>query len=74
VRAAARRELWRRDRQRQRLNRARLEGVAVWVLSVEALAAALEVGGRPEMAGKTIVIVLPDFTERYLSTVLFEGL
>ena len=39
-----------------------------------ALAAALEIGARPEMAGKTIVAILPDFAERYLSTPLFEGL
>ena len=39
----------------------------------EALAAALEVGARPDMAGKTIVVVLPDCAERYLSTALFDG-
>ena len=35
---------------------------------------ALEVGSRPEMAGKTIVVVLPDLAERYLSTALFDGI
>ena len=39
-----------------------------------ALAAALEVGARAEMAGKTIVVVLPDFGERYLTTALFDGI
>ncbi len=53
---------------------ARLEALAVGISAGAAIAAALEVGARDGMAGKTIVTVLPDHAERYLSTPLFEGL
>ena len=53
---------------------ARLEGIPGGISSGAAVAAALEIGARPGMAGRRIVVILPSSAERYYSTALFEGL
>ena len=53
---------------------ARNEGIPGGISSGAAIAAALEIGRRPDSAGKTILAIVPSFAERYLSTALFEGI
>jgi len=50
------------------------EGIPIGISGGAAISAALAIGARPDNAGKRLVVIVPDFAERYLSTVLFEGL
>ena len=52
---------------------ARLEGIPAGISSGAALAAACEIGERTDMEGKTLVVIIPSFAERYITTALFEG-
>ena len=52
---------------------ARIEGIPIGISSGAAIAAAIEIGLSPGMEGKNIVMIVPSFAERYLSTALFEG-
>ena len=53
---------------------AREEGILSGISSGAAVAAAVRIAAEPDMAGKTLVVILPDSSDRYLSTPLFEGI
>jgi cysteine synthase len=53
---------------------ARVEGIPVGISGGAALVAAAAIGRRTQLKGRVIVVILPDFAERYVSTALFEGL
>jgi cysteine synthase A len=62
------------DAMQYALRLAREEGIISGISSGAAVAAAVRLAQKPENEGKTIVVILPDSGERYLSSVLFEGL
>ncbi len=53
---------------------ARMDGIPGGISSGAAIAAAIEVGSRKDMEGKSIVVIIPSFAERYISSALFDGL